>query len=99
MSKPVPIRYSVVAASHEPRPLPIRSPPMTVLVVLESIVLALLIALVIGLLRTHAEVLRRLHELGAGIYDTNGNRTTAADLAGRVADGVAAPRTGGEHSV
>ena len=65
---------------------------MTVLVVLESIVLALLIALVVGLLRTHAEVLRRLHELGAGIYDTDTSRTTQADLAGRVADGVAAPR-------
>ena len=70
---------------------------MTMLVVLESIVLALLIALVIGLLRTHAEVLRRLHELGAGVYDTNGNNTTATDLAGRVADGVAAPRRDGEH--
>ena len=65
---------------------------MTVLVVLESVVLALLIALVIGLLRTHAEVLRRLHELGAGIYDTAASQTSAADLAGRVADGVAAPR-------
>ncbi|MEO5842674.1 MAG: hypothetical protein ABIQ73_26235 [Acidimicrobiales bacterium] len=67
---------------------------MTVLVVLESIVLALLIALVVGLLRTHAEVLRRLHELGAGIYETDTTRATQAqaDLAGRVADGVAAPR-------
>jgi hypothetical protein len=65
---------------------------MTVLVVLESIVLALLVALVIGLLRTHAEVLRRLHELGAGVYDNNASRATQADLAGRVADGVAAPR-------
>lgn len=65
---------------------------MTVLVVLESIVLALLIALVIGLLRTHAEVLRRLHELGAGIYDTQAAPTSATDLSGRVADGVAAPR-------
>jgi hypothetical protein len=65
---------------------------MTALVVLESIVLLLLIALVIGLLRTHAEVLRRLHELGAGIYETaTPSRSAAADLAGRVADGVAAP--------
>ena len=62
---------------------------MTVLLVLESVVLALLIALVIGLLRTHAEVLRRLHELGAGIYETD-----TADLASRVAAGVAAPRAG-----
>jgi hypothetical protein len=53
---------------------------MTVLVVLESIVLALLVALVVGLLRTHAEVLRRLHELGAGIYETDQPRTTQADL-------------------
>jgi hypothetical protein len=29
----------------------------------------LLAVLVIGLLRSHAEVLRRLHELGAGVYD------------------------------
>ena len=65
---------------------------MTVLVVLESVVVALLVALVVGLLRTHAEVLRRLHELGAGIYDADTSRTTQADLAGRVADGVAAPR-------
>ena len=65
---------------------------MTVLVVLESIVLALLIALVVGLLRTHAEVLRRLHELGAGIYETDASGITQADLAGRVADGVTAPR-------
>jgi hypothetical protein len=65
---------------------------MTVLVVLESIVLALLVALVVGLLRTHAEVLRRLHELGAGIYETPTASATQADLAGRVADGVAAPR-------
>jgi hypothetical protein len=67
---------------------------MTALVVLESIVLLVLVALVIGLLRTHAEVLRRLHELGAGIYETSTSTSsaTAADLAGRVADGVAAPR-------
>ena len=38
---------------------------MTVLVVLLAIVVALLAVLVIGLLRSHAEILRRLHELGA----------------------------------
>jgi len=42
---------------------------MTVLVVLLALVVALLAVLVIGLLRSHAEILRRLHELGAGIYD------------------------------
>lgn len=39
---------------------------MTALVVLETIVLALLCVLVAGLLRSHATILRRLHELGAG---------------------------------
>ena len=40
---------------------------MTALVVLESIVLALLCVLVAGLLRSHATILRKLHELGAGV--------------------------------
>ena len=40
---------------------------MTIVVLVQSIVLALLVFLVAGLLRSHAEVLRRLHELGAGI--------------------------------
>jgi hypothetical protein len=67
-------------------------------VVLQAIVLAVLVVLVIGLLRTHAEVLRRLHELGAGIYDAPGAGpapvaapTLRADLAQRVAPGVAPP--------
>jgi len=40
---------------------------MTALVVLEAVVLALLCVLVAGLLRSHATILRRLHELGAGV--------------------------------
>jgi hypothetical protein len=40
-----------------------------VLLVLQGVVSALLAVLVIGLLRSHAEVLRRLHELGAGVYE------------------------------
>lgn len=39
---------------------------MTALVALEAIVIVLLVVLVAGLLRSHAEILRRLHELGAG---------------------------------
>lgn len=39
---------------------------MTVLVVLEAVVLALLALLVAGLLRSHAEILRALHDLGVG---------------------------------
>lgn len=42
---------------------------MTALVVLEAVVIALLVVLVAGLLRSHAEILRRLHDLGAGDPD------------------------------
>lgn len=42
---------------------------MTVMIVLLTLVVGLLAVLVVGLLRSHAEILRRLHELGAGIYD------------------------------
>lgn len=42
---------------------------MLAVVVLLAVVVALLGVLVIGLLRSHAEILRRLHELGAGVYD------------------------------
>jgi hypothetical protein len=66
------------------------------LVILMAVVLGIVVVLVIGLLRTHAEVLRRLHELGAGIYDeTPAPRSDAPtlrdDLAQRVAAGVAPP--------
>lgn len=40
---------------------------MTVVVVLLAVVVALLAFLVAGLLRSHAVILRRLHELGAGV--------------------------------
>jgi hypothetical protein len=39
---------------------------MTAVVVIEAVVIVLLAVLVAGLLRSHAEILRRLHELGAG---------------------------------
>jgi hypothetical protein len=39
---------------------------MLVLVVIEAVVLALLALLVAGLLRSHAEILRTLHDLGVG---------------------------------
>jgi hypothetical protein len=74
---------------------------MLALVILLTVVVAVLMVLVIGLLRAHAEVLRRLHELGAGLYDDPTvpapTPSTArvvdlrADLAARVAAGVAAP--------
>jgi len=71
---------------------------MMVLVVLLGVVVALLAVLVVGLLRTHAEILRRLHELGAGVYDDSApagpvalSAPGAAPL--RTQPGVAEPRT------
>ena len=40
---------------------------MTALLVVETIVLVLLVVVVTGLLRSHGEILRRLHALGAGL--------------------------------
>jgi len=40
---------------------------MTALVVVETVVLLLLVVVVTGLLRSHGEILRRLHALGAGL--------------------------------
>jgi hypothetical protein len=80
---------------------------MVVIVALQGIVVLLLAILVVGLLRSHAEILRRLHELGAGIYDeddeqiatrTGGARgvTSPIQLSDRpperVREGVAEPR-------
>ncbi|MGH9223505.1 MAG: hypothetical protein ACRD2W_06890, partial [Acidimicrobiales bacterium] len=39
---------------------------MTVVVLIEAVVIALLGLLVVGLLRSHAEILRKLHDLEAG---------------------------------
>lgn len=44
---------------------------MTVAVILLAVVVALLAFLVAGLLRSHAMILRRLHELGAGVETAN----------------------------
>lgn len=48
---------------------------MTVVVVVEAVVIGVLALLVVGLLRSHAEILKRLHELGAGL-DADGQATT-----------------------
>lgn len=61
---------------------------MTVLIVAEAVVIVLLAILVLGLLRSHAEVLRRLHDLGTG-EESEPFRT---------ADGVATPRRVGTHA-
>lgn len=45
---------------------------MTVLVALLAVVVALVVVLVAGLLRSHAEILRALHELGVGLDPDEG---------------------------
>jgi hypothetical protein len=42
---------------------------LTALVVMLTVLVGVLGVLVVGLLRSHAEILRRLHDLGAGVYD------------------------------
>lgn len=67
---------------------------MTALVIILTLVVLLLALLVAGLLRSHAEVLRALHELGVSLDpdegDLAGGTNTAIDL--RTRPGVAAPR-------
>lgn len=54
---------------------------MTALVVIEAVVIALLVVLVAGLLRSHAEILRRLHALDGG--EASGGRTTRIQISSR----------------
>jgi hypothetical protein len=52
---------------------------MTQVLVIQSVAIVLLGVLVVGLLRSHAEILRKLHELGAGLDpDTAATGTIAA---------------------
>lgn len=65
---------------------------MTALVAVEALVLVLLCVLVAGLLRSHATILRKLHELGAGLEDEVGpERPGRAGNAGPRRAGAAAP--------
>jgi hypothetical protein len=63
---------------------------MTTLVVAEAVAIGLLGLLVAGLLRSHADILRRLHQLGAGDDD----RRSPADVRFGLQPGVPAPRDG-----
>lgn len=70
---------------------------MTALVVVEAVVIGLLAVLVAGLLRSHADILRALHDLGAGHED--GEDADAASpmvttTPPAVRDGVMAPGSG-----
>jgi len=62
---------------------------MTALVVIEGIVLVLLAILVFGLLRSHAEILRQLHALGAGESDLT--ELGSAPVYRRPGSGTSAP--------
>ena len=64
---------------------------MTALIVVEGVALLLLALLVVGLLRSHAEILRALHRLGV---DVEGGGQIADEL--RVEPGVVRPRAGAE---
>jgi hypothetical protein len=77
---------------------------MTALVIAEAVAIALLALLVAGLLRSHAEILKALHELGAGRAQGDAHNhdfVPAASTASIVSeldfpgvrDGVAPPRT------
>ncbi len=65
---------------------------MTVVVVILAIVVVLLAVLVAGLLRSHAEILRQLHDLGAGM---GGGATAPGPDPGVPATEVNRPRTDG----
>ena len=66
---------------------------MTSVVVLLAVVVALLTILVIGLLRSYGEVLRRLHDAGLGVEQARPD-DEVADIARRLEAGVAPPRQG-----
>lgn len=61
---------------------------MTALVIIEGVVIALLVVLVAGLLRSHAEILRRLHHLEEG----GEHERTPASLATAPAASTVAPQ-------
>ena len=76
---------------------------MVALMVLEAVVIALLAVLVAGLLRSHAEILRKLHDLGMGeeesvsrlrversVAHSRTGSTPAHDLVGTTPSGAAA---------
>jgi hypothetical protein len=52
---------------------------MTALVVVFGIIVAVLALLVVGLLRSHAEILKRLHDLGAGLEPDEGTSRARPD--------------------
>jgi hypothetical protein len=73
---------------------------MAVLVAVLTVVVALLAVLVVGLLRSHAEILRALHDLGVNLEDGAPDGRTRTFAAGtRPRSGVAAPDTPVEERI
>lgn len=71
---------------------------MTALVVLEGVVILILAVLVIGLLRSHAEILRALHELGASVY-ADDDEAADSPVPFRTRPGIPEPRPGADDGV
>ena len=61
---------------------------MGVLVAVLTVVVVVLSLLVVGLLRSHAVILRRLHELGAGVGDPAGSTDTTSPVEFKMRDGL-----------
>jgi len=64
---------------------------MPVLVAVETVVLVVLAVLVVGLLRSHAVILRKLHELGAGVGDPAGSTGVTSPVDFRTRPEIPAP--------
>jgi hypothetical protein len=64
---------------------------VTALVVIEAVVLALLTILVIALLRSHADILKSLHDMGAGVHQPVADDDDAVPFTTR--EGVPSPRS------
>jgi hypothetical protein len=60
------------------------------LIAIEAVVIVLLTILVAGLLRSHAEILKRLHALGAGLADTTPESSRSFATVPPVPDGFGA---------
>lgn len=71
---------------------------MTVVVVALGIVVVAQLVLVIGLLRSHAEILRRLHELGAGIDPEQPDAAPAPPAGVATFDSAPAAPVDGRHA-
>jgi hypothetical protein len=66
---------------------------LTALVVVETVAIALLALLVGGLLRSHAEILRALHDLGVVLDDDHGPQTDRSAVGGSAVGGSLASQS------